>query len=420
MYFSCSWRHVGLVALATQLLAQHHLVKASDCYYPNGDLSSDVTCGAASSGASVCCPSGSSCGDVTSGICTSTGNVTLRGSCTDQTWKDSNCPSLCAGVDLAGNAIVTQCSDSGLWCCGTDCCADASRLFTVVSRTTAASAASQSSGRSSVLSLPLQATGLSNTGGNKGTSHGPGTSNSPDDETHKPHHVAVAFITMITAGCLAIAGSAVLFFILYRRQGKEKRAEMDKQVAGDATGSERERGISFLGLTHLPTSHPPQYSESQENLVGKNNNISPLHWPEGWTEQRQRDISQPSSPLPLSPHSSWNIPSNLSYHSSTPVNNSPISELSSGPISYPSPVYQTPSQELAAARARSLASAPQSPIGPVSILEVSTSEPRTAEHAWGLSNAELRGSQSITEEVRRRSVGNRLSEFPLDVKSELP
>ncbi|RDW85637.1 hypothetical protein BP5796_03962 [Coleophoma crateriformis] len=392
---------------------------ASDCYYPNGNLSSDVSCGTASSGASVCCPSGSSCGDVTSGICTSTGNVALRGSCTDQTWKDSNCPSLCAGVDLAGNAIVTQCSNSGLWCCGTDCCDDASRLFTVVSRITAPSAASQSSGGSSVLSFPLQATGSSNTGGKKGTSQEPGTPFPPDNETHKPHHVAVALITMITAGCLAIAGSVFLFFVLYRRQGKEQRAEMDQQVAGDATGSERVRGISILNLTHLPTSHPPQYSESQENLVRKNN-ISPLHWPEGWTEQRQRDTSQPSSPLPLSPHSSWNTPSNLLYHSSIPVNNSPISELSSSPISYPSPVYQTPSQELAAARARSLASAPQSPVGPVSILEISTAEARTAEHSWGLSNAELRGSQSTTEEVRRRSVGNRLSEFPLDVKSELP
>lgn len=63
------------------------------CYFPNGDIApTDYACNI-SANVSACCGFDYICLD--NKICQSISGDNLRGTCTDQTWKSSNCPQFC-------------------------------------------------------------------------------------------------------------------------------------------------------------------------------------------------------------------------------------------------------------------------------------------------------------------------------------
>jgi len=90
---------------------------ASTCYFPDGTIASDSPC--TNSTTSACCAADAYCLD--NGLCL-TDMVLSRGSCTDQTWKASECASYCQTVNPSGGKGMAPCS-STLWTCDYGTCA---------------------------------------------------------------------------------------------------------------------------------------------------------------------------------------------------------------------------------------------------------------------------------------------------------
>ena len=80
------------IALLFLLLSQALAV----CYYPNGDISDDLSCNPSAVN-STCCQRNWTC--LSNGVCglmNSTGDVNYgRHSCTDKTWNSPSCPQFC-------------------------------------------------------------------------------------------------------------------------------------------------------------------------------------------------------------------------------------------------------------------------------------------------------------------------------------
>jgi len=99
------------------LLSIHFLTAfSSTCYFPDGSIASDTPC--TNSTASACCAADAYCLD--NGLCI-TAMILSRGSCTDQTWKASECASYCQNVVPSGGKGMAPCS-STLWSCDYGTC----------------------------------------------------------------------------------------------------------------------------------------------------------------------------------------------------------------------------------------------------------------------------------------------------------
>lgn len=88
------------------------------CYYPNGDTAPQDTPCTDATAQSACCGEGYAC--LSNGICEATGDelqkpdasTYVRGSCTDQTWRSSDCPNFCVNSeydDTAGGEGMGKC-----------------------------------------------------------------------------------------------------------------------------------------------------------------------------------------------------------------------------------------------------------------------------------------------------------------------
>jgi hypothetical protein len=120
----------AFLAGMTLLLLRHLPSAAATCYYPNGDTANDVPC-TSETDESTCCGTGYACFGISSQyyLCKSTGDeiqksgasTYVRGSCTDETWRSGNCPSVCVDPnrdDVSGGNGVAQCpnSDTEFYC----------------------------------------------------------------------------------------------------------------------------------------------------------------------------------------------------------------------------------------------------------------------------------------------------------------
>lgn len=95
----------------------------ASCFFPNGDIIDDVPCNSGSG--SPCCALGYAC--LSNGLCELTlaansnpsGNEAsfVRGSCTDRSWADPNCPAHCLsesnGDNLSGGGGIKKCTVGG-------------------------------------------------------------------------------------------------------------------------------------------------------------------------------------------------------------------------------------------------------------------------------------------------------------------
>ena len=82
-----------LVLIAWSFLLPQFLVNGQ-CYYPNGDLSSDGDIPCSSNGDGPCCPLNWTC--LSNGLCHLENEGYLgRYTCTDQSWRSSSCPNIC-------------------------------------------------------------------------------------------------------------------------------------------------------------------------------------------------------------------------------------------------------------------------------------------------------------------------------------
>ena len=102
----------------------------AQCYWPNGKPSPDTPCKPAAS-ASACCGAGWDC--LSNGLCSQAPRpYIVRGSCTDQTWSTSECPTYCAfnhtsygalgpchkgsTVGDGGDELASYCCDQDYYC----------------------------------------------------------------------------------------------------------------------------------------------------------------------------------------------------------------------------------------------------------------------------------------------------------------
>lgn len=120
--------------LATILLISSAVFQVSAaCYYPDGSVAQDIPC-TDSTDESTCCGPGFACLGHTSSffLCQATGeefqradaSEFVRGSCTDQSWRSSNCPNVCVDPNrdnTAGGHGVAACprSDTRFYCIST-------------------------------------------------------------------------------------------------------------------------------------------------------------------------------------------------------------------------------------------------------------------------------------------------------------
>lgn len=127
-------RQISLLFVTLVLYCSHvHSV----CFYPSGDQTpGDIACqdDSADSADSACCPQGYAC--INNGICMQT-SVTpiapdstvfewMRSSCTDSTWRSSQCPNFCQrgppyndvlnGTQSMGSCDGDALSTSGYYC----------------------------------------------------------------------------------------------------------------------------------------------------------------------------------------------------------------------------------------------------------------------------------------------------------------
>lgn len=106
------------------------------CYWPDGSLDTTGyvcnTTAAENGGASPCCLHNDACYE--SGSCFQDwSGITYRQSCTDPTWRDSSCPSMCLIEGKLDDSVwIQQCNlSNGTACCvdGDPCCGDSSNFF---------------------------------------------------------------------------------------------------------------------------------------------------------------------------------------------------------------------------------------------------------------------------------------------------
>lgn len=96
-------RSEQLARLLLALIGVLHLcslgVRAQNCYYPNGDLSTEGDGPCSSEPDSPCCPLNWQC--LSNGLCyLENAGYLGRYTCTDRTWKSSNCPQICTHGSL--------------------------------------------------------------------------------------------------------------------------------------------------------------------------------------------------------------------------------------------------------------------------------------------------------------------------------
>ncbi|WPG99541.1 Hypothetical protein R9X50_00235800 [Acrodontium crateriforme] len=118
---------VAFFLLATIFHFNPNTAHAQNCYYPNGDLSTEGDAACSSDGG-FCCPLNWAC--LSNGLCyLENEDYYGRYTCTDQSWQSNSCSQICTQGDTAsGNEAILQCTD-GSWCCDGDrsfnCCSTA-------------------------------------------------------------------------------------------------------------------------------------------------------------------------------------------------------------------------------------------------------------------------------------------------------
>ena len=215
------------------------------CYYPDKSIAAHDTPCHSSDGDSFCCGQGFAC--LSNKLCQATslivhGSSYARGSCTDQTWRSSNCPSFCLGrftppstvkywhrltcLDIAnGGEGVDQCPtpNTDSYCCHDDlancnCTSRYGTLFsgsepaTVLQTIGVVDTSSTSLAATSTASTPLTSSASSLGTPAPSTSAGP---NSPPEPPSSPN-AAVPVGVAVPLGVLTLA--ALSFFLCRRRK----------------------------------------------------------------------------------------------------------------------------------------------------------------------------------------------------------
>lgn len=247
---------------------------SKSCYYPDGIQATDNTPCYQNASVSVCCGPGFTC--LSNGLCQQR-QYLFRGTCTDSTWRNDDCPSYCeSGRSLRklsrlssfrsggtnnhlGQQLdnwVSSCPSlgSGYFCCGSDnsCCENSTFIFDLGPGTVLSTASLTPTSVSITTSIPT--TEITTTTSRQSTSTiAPNqtiaaTSIPPsvhDDNNHgSGAKVAVTVgvgVGVGLAGCASIV--AFLFFFCRRRR---------RQVASDTAVSEyksRELPLSELELS---------------------------------------------------------------------------------------------------------------------------------------------------------------------------
>ncbi|KAM7187628.1 hypothetical protein V8F20_010912 [Naviculisporaceae sp. PSN 640] len=136
-------RRLSLLVISSSVLI------SAKCYYPNGLTALDTPC-TDSTEESTCCGPGYACVGHESSffLCQNTNSSTddfsgfVRGSCTDKSWRSSNCPNVCVDEyrdNVSGGHSVFFCPDSDvlLYCAreglGDEACDGGYRLINLVS-----------------------------------------------------------------------------------------------------------------------------------------------------------------------------------------------------------------------------------------------------------------------------------------------
>lgn len=235
---------------------------SKSCYYPDGIQATDNTPCSQNASVGICCGPGFTC--LSNGLCQQ-GQYLFRGTCTDSTWRNDDCPSYCKSGRSIRNLSwwisfrsggtnnhlgqqldnwVSSCPSlgSGYFCCGSDnlCCKNSTLIFdlgpgtvlsTAVSTPTSVSTTTAITMTEITATKPRQST--STIASNQTISATSIQSSIHDDNNHgSGANVAIAAGVGVGVG-LAGCASIVTFLFFFCRRRRRRR-----QVASDTAVSE--------------------------------------------------------------------------------------------------------------------------------------------------------------------------------------
>ncbi|KAH7065332.1 hypothetical protein B0J12DRAFT_639881 [Macrophomina phaseolina] len=235
------------------------------CYWPDGSLDTtgyvcNVTA-AENGGASPCCLHNDACYE--SGSCFQDwSGVTYRQSCTDPTWRDPSCPSMCLiQGKLADSVWIQQCNlSNGTACCvdGEPCCGNSSNFFEwkpgyitavingdgsnrlgpYIAADANGSSSTSTSSSSSLASASTSAASRPSSESAQGSDFVPSSQPTPPVDNSKTHRNA-AIAVGATFGALSLV-ALVGMLVLWRKYKAERRMRLaaEEKSAGQYYGQQ--------------------------------------------------------------------------------------------------------------------------------------------------------------------------------------
>ncbi|KAM0800205.1 hypothetical protein BDR22DRAFT_821695 [Usnea florida] len=110
----------SFVALSICFLLKATTIRAQACYFPDGSISTrDAPCRASSPDQpSPCCAATDVCLDNALCLAQSGSESISRGTCTDETWRSSECPQYCQDVYTSVGVGIFTAANGRSYCCG--------------------------------------------------------------------------------------------------------------------------------------------------------------------------------------------------------------------------------------------------------------------------------------------------------------
>ncbi|KAF1808446.1 hypothetical protein P152DRAFT_222598 [Eremomyces bilateralis CBS 781.70] len=293
------------------------------CYLPDGSNATDYQYYPCSGDThSSCCLPSQQDQCLSNGLCNVPGAYTYRAACTDQTWKDPNCPQFCKEYSKNSYEVLTNCGGTEYCCMSSDdddCCAKQELKFNIgspeiifdfatidpFSRSTAPPASFRTASQQGI--FPSQSASTASSSIRPGTTGADGTPASTSSATSGSSNIAIAAGVGVGVGVLVIA-LAFLGFCLFRRKKKQTAARgislpddpMKPELAGQPVVPPAKYEYSPAanpGVAQLEASAPPYQPSFPQGYYEMQTPTPQLNTPELKTHPTRPDARFHGGPM---------------------------------------------------------------------------------------------------------------------------